>query len=302
MAEMLEDNQKGSLESSTIGIYRTAATVKGGRRFSFGALVVVGDRQGNVGLGYSKAPNVPSAIEKAQKDGKKHLVRVQLNRGTITHEVSGRFGGATVRLIPASPGTGVIAGGTARAVLDLAGVKDVLSKAYGSTNQKNLSKAVLDALLKLRTRETISELRGVELDKTVVDEKIEIGEKFAPTPTPEGTEKARAPINELDEKARSSRGKGRGGKGGGGGGGNRGRSREREGGGEAEGTATTQTTTEESPAAEQPATESGVEPSTDTQSPAEPTAPTETSATGTESTATEPTAGEQTNPEEKPGG
>jgi len=292
MAEILEDTQKGSLESSTIGIYRTAATVKGGRRFSFGALVVVGDRQGNVGLGYSKAPNVPSAIEKAQKDGKKRLLRVQLNRGTITHEVSGRFGGATVRLIPASPGTGVIAGGTARAVLELAGVKDVLSKAYGSTNQKNLSKAVMAALLKLRTRETIAELRGVELEKSVVDEKIEVGEKFAPTPTPEGTEKARAPINELDEKARSSRGKGRGGKGGGGGGRGRaarGRDREAAEAGESGGTESATANTAEAEDTAAP---------TETEQPrAEAPQPNEQP-----TPASEPTAENQTNPEEKPGG
>jgi len=292
MAEILEDTQKGSLESSTIGIYRTAATVKGGRRFSFGALVVVGDRQGNVGLGYSKAPNVPSAIEKAQKDGKKRLLRVQLNRGTITHEVSGRFGGATVRLIPASPGTGVIAGGTARAVLELAGVKDVLSKAYGSTNQKNLSKAVMDALLKLRTRETIAELRGVELEKSVVDEKIEVGEKFAPTPTPEGTEKARAPINELDEKARSSRGKGRGGKGGGGGGrGRAARGRDREAAEAGESGRTESATANTAEAGDTAAPTETEQPRAEAPQPNEQPTP-----------ASEPTAENQTNPEEKPGG
>jgi len=216
MAEMLEDAQ-GTLESHTIGIYRTAATVKGGRRFSFGALVAVGDRNGSVGLGYGKAPGVPAAIEKAQKDAKKRMRKVQLNRGTITHDSTGRFCASKVRLIPASPGTGVIAGGTVRAVLELAGVRDCLTKSYGSNNQINLAKATMEGLATLRTRETVAELRGVEIDRTVVDEKIELGEKYAPSATADSG-KARAPVNVMDEKARSNRGGGRGrGKGGGGG-------------------------------------------------------------------------------------
>ena len=215
MAEMLEDAQ-GTLESHTIGIYRTAATVKGGRRFSFGALVAVGDRNGSVGLGYGKAPGVPAAIEKAQKDAKKRMRKVQLNRGTITHDSTGRFCSSKVRLIPASPGTGVIAGGTVRAVLELAGVKDCLTKSYGSNNQINLAKATMEGLVQLRTRENVAELRGVEIDRTVVDEKIELGEKYAPSATAGENEKAKAPVNVMDEKARSSKGgRGRGGKGGG---------------------------------------------------------------------------------------
>jgi len=225
MAEMLEDAQ-GTLESHTIGIYRTAATVKGGRRFSFGALVAVGDRNGSVGLGYGKAPGVPAAIEKAQKDAKKRMRKVQLNRGTITHDSTGRFCSSKVRLIPASPGTGVIAGGTVRAVLELAGVKDCLTKSYGSNNQINLAKATMEGLGQLRTRESVAELRGVAIDRTVVDEKIELGEKYAPSAATEGG-KAKAPVNVMDEKARSSRGGGRGrGKGGGGRGRGRGRGRD----------------------------------------------------------------------------
>mgnify|MGYP006292278081 CR=1 FL=1 len=227
MAEMLEDAQ-GTLESHTIGIYRTAATVKGGRRFSFGALVAVGDRNGSVGLGYGKAPGVPAAIEKAQKDAKKRMRKVQLNRDTITHDSTGRFCSSKVRLIPASPGTGVIAGGTVRAVLELAGVKDCLTKSYGSNNQINLAKATMEGLVQLRTRETIAELRGVTIDRTVVDEKIELGEKFAPSATAGESGKAKAPVNVMDEKARSSKGgRGRGGKGGGRGRG-RGRGRDEE--------------------------------------------------------------------------
>ena len=216
MPELLEDNAQGTLESTTIGIYRTSATVKGGRRFSFGAMVVVGDRHGKVGLGYGKAPGVPAAIEKAQKNARRNLMDVVLNRSTLPHETTGRFLASSVRLMPASPGTGVIAGGTVRAVLELAGVKDVLTKAYGSTNQKNLAKAVIDGLEKLRTRETVAALRGVTIDRTTVDEKIELGEKFAPAAPAEGdSEKAKAPVNVVGKD--KSGGRGRGGRGGRGG-------------------------------------------------------------------------------------
>ena len=108
MAEMVDEST--SLESTTVGIFRTAATVKGGRRFSFGALVVLGDRHGTVGIGYGKANQVPMAIEKAQKDAKKHLSQYELQGKTITHQIEGRFGACRARLVPASPGTGVIAG------------------------------------------------------------------------------------------------------------------------------------------------------------------------------------------------
>ena len=225
MAEMLEDAQ-GTLESHTIGIYRTAATVKGGRRFSFSALVAVGDRSGSVGLGYGKAPGVPAAIEKAQKDAKRRMNKVDLNRGTITHDVTGRFCASKVRLIPASPGTGVIAGATVRAVLELAGVRDCLTKSFGSTNQINLAKATMEGLTALRTRDTIAELRGVQIDSTVVDEKIAIGEKYAPSAAAGETERAKAPVNIMDEKARKGGPRGRGGRGGRGGGGGRGRGRD----------------------------------------------------------------------------
>lgn len=225
--EILEDTQQGTLESTTIAVYRTAATVKGGRRFSFGALVAVGDRHGSVGLGYGKAPGVPAAIEKAQKEAKKKLKRVALNRGTLPHEITGRFLASKIRLIPASPGTGVIAGGTVRAVLELAGVRDCLSKAYGSTNKKNLAKATMEGLMALETRVQIADLRGVQIDKTIVDEKIEVGEKYAPVSTSSDHTKAKAPVNTVGQK--SGKG-GRGGKGGGGRGGRGGRGRREEGG------------------------------------------------------------------------
>jgi small subunit ribosomal protein S5 len=180
MAERLRDNSDGGaqLESTTVGIYRTAAVAKGGRRFSFSALVVVGDRNGKVGLGYGKAPGVPAAIEKAQKDARKQIVTITRNGTTIPHQVTGRFGASKVRLIPAAPGTGVIAGGTVRAVLEMAGISDCLSKSFGSTNQKNLTKAALEGLKAVQTRETFNDLRGVAVEASVVDEKIAMGSKF----------------------------------------------------------------------------------------------------------------------------
>lgn len=170
MAELLDEST--SLESTTVGVFRTAATVKGGRRFSFSSLVVAGDRRGQVGLGYGKANQVPPAIEKAQKEAKKSLVRVNLQEGTIPHEANGRFGASKVRLLPASPGTGVVAGAAVRAVLEMAGVTDCLSKCYGSTNKQNVVKATMDALRQLRSKAEIAELRGVELGETEVDERL----------------------------------------------------------------------------------------------------------------------------------
>lgn len=176
MAEILKDS--GNLESTTVGVFRTAATVKGGRRFSFSSLVVVGDRDGRVGYGYGKSVEVPSAIEKAQKNAKRAIRDVPMIGRTIHHEVEGRFGASTVRLVPASPGTGVVAGQTVRAVLELAGVQDCLTKCYGSTNKINVVKAVFDGLSKLRLPEEIAKLRGVELGKTGIQERIERAEKL----------------------------------------------------------------------------------------------------------------------------
>lgn len=183
MSEMLRESGDGpSLESTTVGIYRTAAVVKGGRRFSFAALVVVGDRNGKVGLGYGKATGVPAAIEKAQKDARKQMFTIKRNGTTIPHPVEGKFGASKVRLIPAAPGTGVVAGATVRAVLELIGISDCMSKSYGSTNQKNLSKAVLEGLKGLQTRVEVNELRGSEVEQTIVDEKIALGQRFMAKP------------------------------------------------------------------------------------------------------------------------
>tara|TARA_B100000959_G_scaffold267179_1_gene310390 strand:- start:417 stop:998 length:582 start_codon:yes stop_codon:yes gene_type:complete len=167
------DDDKGGIDSNTVGVYRTAATVKGGRRFSFSAMIVCGDRHGRVGLGYGKANQVPNAIEKAQKKAKREMRKFPLTGTTIPHEVTGRFGACSVRLVPASPGTGVIAGAAVRAVLDLLGVQDCLSKAYGSTNNKNLTKAVIDGLQQLRSRETVQALRKVTIKKTHTEQSHE---------------------------------------------------------------------------------------------------------------------------------
>ncbi|MCL4198726.1 MAG: 30S ribosomal protein S5 [Phycisphaerales bacterium] len=165
-----ESSESQGFESSTVGVFRTAATVKGGRRFSFGALVVVGDRRGRVGFGYAKGKEVPPAIEKAEKTARRDLLKVELIKGTIPHSVLGRFGASEVRLLPASPGTGVVAGGTVRAVLELAGVRDCLTKCYGSTNKKNLVKATMNGLQQLRSKRLVEELRGVSIETTHVEE------------------------------------------------------------------------------------------------------------------------------------
>ncbi len=157
------EHEEKPLEDTVVKIYRCAKVVKGGRRFSFAALVVVGDRAGNVGIGYGKANEVPLAVEKGMKDAKKSMHSVPLLERTIPHQVIGRFGATKIVLVPASPGTGVIAGSSARAVLEFAGVHDVLTKVYGSTAAKNVVKATLNGLLKLRNKETIEALRGVAI-------------------------------------------------------------------------------------------------------------------------------------------
>ncbi len=150
-------------EDQVVKIFRCSTVVKGGRRFSFGAVVVVGDRGGQVGIGYGKANEVPPSVEKGIKDARRSMAKVNLKGTTIPHEVTGKFGATKIRLIPASEGTGVIAGGAARAVLELAGVHDVLTKIYGSTATKNVVKATMNALTSLLNREDVERLRGMKL-------------------------------------------------------------------------------------------------------------------------------------------
>ena len=152
------------LEDTVVKVFRNAKVVKGGRRFSFAALVVVGDRNGTIGYGYAKANEVPPAVEKAVKDAKKNLHRVPIVDDTIPHPIVGKCRATQVTLLPASPGTGVIAGSTVRAVLEYAGVRNVLTKINGSRSAKNVVKAVMDGLLKLRDKETVESLRGVEVE------------------------------------------------------------------------------------------------------------------------------------------
>lgn len=215
MAEILDEST--NLESHTVGIYRTASTVKGGRRFSFGALVVVGDRRGKVGYGYAKSPEVPTAIEKAQKRARQTLISVPMAGTTFPHEIEGRSCASTVRLMPASPGTGVVAGGTVRAVMEIAGISDCLTKCTGSTSKLNTVRAVLDGLSKLRTREEIAELRGVEITTSDIEQRIERGSKFMPAKI-EGSDKMAAPVNTVGQDRGGRGGRGGGGRGGRGGG------------------------------------------------------------------------------------
>jgi small subunit ribosomal protein S5 len=151
------------LEDTVVKIYRCSKVVKGGRRFSFAALVVVGDRGGSVGIGYGKAKEVPAAVEKGIKDAKKVMYRIPLVGTTIPHQVIGKYRATRVILAPASPGTGVIAGSSARAVLEYAGIRDALTKVYGSTSAKNVVKATINGLLKLRNKEMVEALRGVAI-------------------------------------------------------------------------------------------------------------------------------------------
>ncbi|GMU24373.1 MAG: hypothetical protein AMXMBFR13_44470 [Phycisphaerae bacterium] len=157
------DREEGGLEEVVVRVYRCATVVKGGRRFSFGALVVVGDRKGQVGIGYGKANEVPSAVEKATKVARRNVISVKLAGTTIPHQAVGRYGASKVVAIPAGEGTGVIAGASVRAVMELAGVKDVLTKCFGSTSPKNLVKAAFLALTEMRTKDDVARLRAVSI-------------------------------------------------------------------------------------------------------------------------------------------
>jgi small subunit ribosomal protein S5 len=147
----------------TIKIRRCAAVVKGGRRFSFAAMVVVGDGRGKVGWGYGKANEVPPSVEKATKQASREQVQIPIEEGTVPHIVKGHFGAGSVVLVPAGPGTGIIAGAAVRAVCEAAGIENILTKSIGTNNPITLVKATFDALSKLRTKQDIERLRGVSL-------------------------------------------------------------------------------------------------------------------------------------------
>src|SRR6056297_2433907 len=162
-----DDDGSGLRESRVITINRVAKVVKGGRRFSFTALVVIGDGNGRVGLGYGKAKEVPLAIQKGTEEARRNLFTVPMAGGTVIHEVLGRTGGGGVMIKPASQGTGVIAGGAARIILEEAGVQDVLCKSLGSANHINVARATVDGLKQLQRPDAMAARRGLEMDQFV---------------------------------------------------------------------------------------------------------------------------------------
>jgi small subunit ribosomal protein S5 len=172
------------LKERVVEINRVAKVVKGGRRFSFTALVVIGDEVDRVGLGYGKAREVPLAISKAVDDAKKNLFQIPKHGTTITHEILGRFGAARVLLRPASEGTGVIAGGGVRAVLELGGIRDILAKSLGTTNPINMLKATVQGLQSLRRPEEVAERRGLTIKQVLPAAKRPVPDAAEPQPGP----------------------------------------------------------------------------------------------------------------------
>ena len=153
------------IASKLVDVNRITKVVKGGRNMRFSALVVAGDKSGKVGVGAGKAAEVPNAIDKATASAKKHMIKVPLEGTSIPHEVVGKFGTSMVKLLPAKEGTGVIAGGSVRPVVELCGIKDITAKTYGSRNKDNCVKATLDALMQLRSKEEVAALRGKTVEE-----------------------------------------------------------------------------------------------------------------------------------------
>ncbi|MBE7082347.1 MAG: 30S ribosomal protein S5 [Clostridiales bacterium] len=157
--------QDDGFDKVLVEVRRVTKVVKGGRTMRFSAIVVVGDRKGSVGIGTGKAKEVPLAIDKATAAAKKNLIKIATCETTIPHEMTGKFGASSVHLIPAKPGTGVIAGGAARSIIELAGIKDIVTKRHGSSNKINLVKATLNGLKALKTKEQIAARRGIAVEE-----------------------------------------------------------------------------------------------------------------------------------------